>query len=126
MSVYKDVKLGTWYTIFRYTDWKGEKKQKLKRGLRTKKEAQAYEAEYLRSANADMDIQLSSFVEIYFKDKQGELKPNSIKNKKHMMNKHIIPYFGQRKMNEITPKDVIKWQNTIREKGYTETKPTFA
>lgn len=46
MSVYKDVKLGTWYTIFRYTDWKGEKKQKLKRGLRTKKEAQAYEAEY--------------------------------------------------------------------------------
>lgn len=73
-----------------------------------------------------MDIQLSSFVEIYFKDKQGELKPNSIKNKKHMMNKHIIPYFGQRKMNEITPKDVIKWQNTIREKGYTETKPTFA
>ena len=37
MSVYKDTKQGTWYVSFRYEDWKGEKKQKLKRGFRTKK-----------------------------------------------------------------------------------------
>lgn len=46
MSVYKDKKQGTWYVIFRYVDWTGEKKQKLKRGFRTKKEALAYEAEF--------------------------------------------------------------------------------
>ena len=38
-----------------------------------------------------------------------------------MMNKHIVPYFGIRKMNEITPAEIIQWQNTIQEKGYSKT-----
>ena len=38
-----------------------------------------------------------------------------------MMNKHIVPYFGTRKMNEITPAEIIQWQNTIQEKGYSKT-----
>ena len=33
MSVYKDKKQGTWYVSFRYVDWTGKKKQKLKRGF---------------------------------------------------------------------------------------------
>ena len=33
MSVYKDQKQGTWYVSFRYVDWTGEKKQKMKRGF---------------------------------------------------------------------------------------------
>ena len=65
MSVYKDKKQGTWYVSFRYVDWTGKKKQKLKRGLRTKKEAQEYEVEFKRKASADMDMELGSFVEIY-------------------------------------------------------------
>ena len=54
-------------------------------------------------------------------DKKNELKENSIRNKQHMMNKHIVPYFGTRKMNEITPAEIIQWQNTIQEKGYSKT-----
>ena len=103
MSVYKDKKQGTWYVIFRYVDWTGEKKQKLKRGFRTKKEALAYEAEFKRKANADMDMELGSFVDIYFEDKKNELKQNSVRNKKQMIAAHILPYFGNRKMNEILP-----------------------
>lgn len=38
MTVYKDEKQGTWYTIFRYADWTGKKKQKMKRGFRTKRD----------------------------------------------------------------------------------------
>ena len=34
---------------------------------------------------------------------------------------HIIPYFGNRKMNEVTPADVIQWQNIIQEKKYSKT-----
>lgn len=37
MSVYKDQNKGTWYVSFRYVDWTGEKRQKMKRGFRTKK-----------------------------------------------------------------------------------------
>ena len=38
-----------------------------------------------------------------------------------MIYKHIVPYFGTRKMNEITPAEIIQWQNTIQEKGYSKT-----
>ena len=40
MPAYKDSKTGKWYVQFRYTDWKGERQQKLKRGFATKKEAE--------------------------------------------------------------------------------------
>ena len=121
MSAYKDTKQGTWYVSFRYIDWTGKKTQKLKRGFKTKKEALNYEKEFIRKTAADMKMEMNSFIQVYFEDKKNELKENSIRNKQHMMNKHIVPYFGTRKMNEITPADVIQWQNTIQEKGYSKT-----
>ena len=121
MSAYKDTKQGTWYVSFRYIDWTGNKTQKLKRGFKTKKEALNYEKEFMRKTAADMKMEMGSFIEVYFEDKRKELKENSIRNKQHMIYKHIVPYFGTRKMNEITPADVIQWQNTIQEKGYSKT-----
>ena len=102
MSAYKDKTQGTWYVSFRYIDWTGKKTQKLKRGFKTKKEALNYEKEFIRKTAADMKMEMGSFIEVYFEDKRKELKENSIRNKQHMMNKHIVPYFGTRKMNEIT------------------------
>ena len=64
---------------------------------------------------------MNSFIQVYFEDKKNELKENSIRNKQHMMNKHIVWYFGTRKMNEITPAEIIQWQNAIQEKGYSKT-----
>ena len=32
MAAFKDKKNGSWYVQFRYTDWRGERQQKLKRG----------------------------------------------------------------------------------------------
>lgn len=121
MSAYKDKAQGTWYVSFRYIDWTGKKTQKLKRGFKTKKEALNYEKEFIRKTAADMKVEMNSFIQVYFEDKKNELKENSIRNKQHMMNKHIVPYFGTRKMNEITPAEIIQWQNTIQEKGYSKT-----
>ena len=36
MAAFKNKDNGTWYVQFRYTDWKGERQQKLKRGFATK------------------------------------------------------------------------------------------
>ncbi len=121
MSAYKDKTQGTWYVSFRYIDWTGKKTQKLKRGFKTKKEALNYEKEFIRKTAADMKMEMNSFIQVYFEDKKNELKENSIRNKLHMMNKHIVPYFGTRKMNEITPAEIIQWQNAIQEKGYSKT-----
>lgn len=38
MPAYKD-KNGTWYAMVRYTDWRGEKKQKCQRGFETRRDA---------------------------------------------------------------------------------------
>ena len=38
---------------------------------------------------------------MYFEDKKGELKERSQKNKRHMIEKHILPYFGEKKINFI-------------------------
>ena len=121
MSAYKDKTQGTWYVSFRYIDWTGKKTQKLKRGFKTKKEALNYEKEFIRKTAADMKMEMNSFIQVYFEDKKNELKENSIRNKQHMMNKHIVPYFRTRKMNEITPAEIIQWQNIIQEKGYSKT-----
>ena len=60
MAAYKDEERGTWYVSFYYEDWTGAKKRKVKRGFRTKKEALNFEAEYKRTAKADMDCFSSS------------------------------------------------------------------
>ena len=43
MAVYKDG--DKWRVIYRYTNYKGERKQTQKRGFATKREAQAWERE---------------------------------------------------------------------------------
>lgn len=68
-----------------------------------------------------MNMKMGVFVEVYFRDKQGELKDRSVKNKRYMIERHILPYFEQKCMNEITPSDIIQWQNKMREAGYSQT-----
>lgn len=115
MPAYKDGNTGTWRSQFYYTDWTGKKHKKNKRGFKTKKEAQQYEAEFVKSVRADMNMTLASFVEIYFRDKEVELKQRTLKNKKYMIQSHVIPHLGKKKMNEITPSDIIAWQREIME-----------
>ena len=115
MPVYKDGDSGMWRCQFYYTDWTGKKHKKNKRGFKTKREAQRYEAEFVRVAQADMDMTLGSFVEIYFKDKEVELKQRTLRNKRYMIRTHVIPYLGDKKMNEVTPADIIAWQKAIKE-----------
>ncbi len=40
MPVFKNESNNTWYVMARYMNWKGERKQKCKRGFSTKREAQ--------------------------------------------------------------------------------------
>ena len=76
MSVYKDGKTNTWRVIYRYTDWKGEKKQTQKRGFQTKREAQAWEREQLNKIAGDLDMNFASFIETYSADMKSRIKEN--------------------------------------------------
>lgn len=121
MSVSRDEKTGKWTAQCYYENWKGEKKHKKKRGFATKKEALEWEREFLKSTSANMDMMLGAFVDVYFRDKAGELKERTIKNKRYMIEAHVLPYFENKQMNGISPSDIIQWQNAIRAKGYSQT-----
>ena len=59
MAAFRNKDNGSWYVQFRYTDWRGERKQKLKRGFATKKEALAWEREFLMQTQADVGMTLA-------------------------------------------------------------------
>ena len=115
MAAFKNKENGTWYVQFRYTDWKGERQQKLKRGFATKKEAQAWEREFLMEKQADINMSFESFVGLYEKDVKPKIKLNTWITKESIIKQKILPYFQKRKLSEITAKDIIDWQNEIRE-----------
>lgn len=121
MSVYKDYERNTWYVCVRYQNWTGERKQKKKRGFITKKQAQTWEREFLMKQSADMGMNFSSFVDVYFGDKSNRLKERSIKNKRYMIESKILPFFGNKPMNMIKPSDIIQWQNELLSQEYAPT-----
>ena len=123
MAAFKNKANGTLYVQFRYTDWKGERQQKLKRGFATKKEAQTWEREFLMQKQADVNMTFESFAQLYEKDMKPKLKLNTWLTKESIIQKKILPYFGKRKLSEITAKDVMDWQNAIRELTDAKGKP---
>lgn len=121
MPVYKDEERNTWYCKCNYKDWSGASKDKMKRGFATKKEALEWEREFLLRESSSMDMKFSDFVEVYFNDKGSRLKQRSIMTKRTLIETKIIPTFGEKKMNEITAVDIIKWQNSLLNQEYSPT-----
>lgn len=123
MAAFKDKHNGTWYVQFRYTDWRGERKQKLKRGFANKRDAQAWEREFLMQKQADVNMTFASFVQLYEKDIKPKLKLNTWLSKENIIKNKILPYFAKRKLAEITARDIIDWQNEIRSLTDSRGKP---
>ena len=117
---YKEKDTKKWTAKWFETNAKGEKKKRRKRGFSTKKEALEYERQKKLNSSRSMDMKLSEFMEVYFEDKQNELKERTMKNKRYMMEQHIIPYFGNQMMSEISASQIIQWQNEMQTKGFSE------
>ena len=113
MPVYKEEKTNTWRVIYRYTDWKGERKQTSKRGFATKREALAWEREQLNKVTADVDMTFASFIDRYTEDMKSRLKENTWSTKEHIIRTKLTPYFGKLRLSSITPQQIITWQNEL-------------
>lgn len=113
MAVYKDKATGMWRVVFRYVNWKGERKQTQKRGFLTKRDAQKWEREQRLKNSSSLDMTFGSFFEIYEADNRQRLKENTWESKSHVIRTKILPYFENRKIAEIEPKDIIAWQNEL-------------
>lgn len=115
MSVYKDEKRNSWYVKFRYVDYYGVKKQTTKRGFATKREASEWENAEKLKRNFNLDMTFSKFYEIYEADVRHRVKETTWENKETMVKTKIIPFFGERKMIDISAKDVRHWQKEMIE-----------
>lgn len=110
MPAYKDEKTGKWFAKFYYTNWQGIKKQKLKRGFATKKEALGFERDFLEKQSANPDMTFQNLYEIYMEDMAARLKQSTLLTKKTVLQTHILPFFGSKPINEIKASDVRRWQ----------------
>ena len=128
MPAYKDSRQGTWYASFYFENWQGVKQKKLKRGFATKKDALAWEREFLLQQAADLTMTFEAFVEIYITDKKKRLRENTWSVKEHIIRTKILPYFKEKRLSEIKPRDVIAWQNEMlnyRDKNGKAYSPTY-
>ena len=98
MPAMKDGK--KWRVQLYYTDWKGEKKRKQKRGFATKAEAKKWEEDFLQQNQRNCDINFENFVEIYFNDMASRLRENTMITKRYIVELKIVPYFKRKKMKE--------------------------
>ncbi len=127
MPVFKNESNGTWYVMARYVNWKGERKQKCKRGFAAKKEAQEWECKFQLQNAADLDMTFEAFTELYANDVKNRVKENTWLTKEHIIRTKILPYFGKLKIGEISAKDIIAWQNELlayrddKRKPYSQT-----
>lgn len=121
MPAYKDKERNTWYCSFYYTNWKGEKKLKKKRGFATKKEAVSFERSFLETQQLDLNMNFGSFWNIYLKDMKVRLRENTIITKEYIVELKILPYFKNKPINDIKPSDIRTWQNSLINEGYKDT-----
>jgi integrase len=119
MPVYKDEERGTWYVRCYYEDFTGKKKQIKKRGFKLQREAKEWEADFIRKQKGSTDMTFQSIYEIYLDDMSHRCRQSTIDGKKQVFEKLILPYFKDKPVNKITPKDIRSWQNKLIQKDYS-------
>lgn len=115
MPTYKDDNTGKWYCKFYYTDYTGNRKQKLKRGFALKRDADQWERDFLQRLAGSPDMTFGVLAGLYLDDKKAHTKISTYETKKNRIEKWILPYFDRTPVNEITPATVRKWQTDLKE-----------
>ena len=104
---------GTWEVSVWYKDWQGERKRKHKRGFATKREAKAWESAFMARQDGSPDMRMHDFYELYREDRMPHLKLNTWRTKEQIIETKILPFFGEMKLCDIMPADILKWQSQL-------------
>lgn len=119
MPSYKDAKTNTYYCKFYYTDWTGKKRQKLKRGFKLQREAKEWERNFLEQYATSPDITFKAMYEKYIRFKENRVRASTLASQRNAIELHILPFFSDRIVSEITPADVSEWQSQLLDKGFS-------
>ena len=113
MKAEKDKKTGKWLIQYRYTDWQGKRRKSTKRGFATKREAEEWLRNFLITQKADFDMKFEDFWKMYCADMETRLREHTMRTKKYIVELKILPYFGNKRVNDITAADIRQWQNEL-------------
>ena len=113
MSTQKDPKTGKWNVQYRYTDWTGKRHHSVKRGFSTKREADEWLSAFMNKKGSKLNISFGEFTEIYFEDMAVRLRKTTIQSKRYLFDTKILPYFKNKRVDEITVADIRSWQNHL-------------
>lgn len=123
MGVYKNQKNNTWFFKSTYTDFTGKIHYVTRRGFRTKGEAKKAEANFiikrkdlLTSSN---NIRFGELYREYYNYQSFRVKESTLITNDNKIQLHIIPYFNNKKITDISVRDVQKWQEHMLEKEYS-------
>ena len=120
MAIYKDTKRNTWYFRIYVTNSNGKKVQKCRSGFKTKTEAKIAETTYLNNSRLNiLNLSFEELYTIYIQDKTQKLKYQSIRTIKNRFENHILPYFKDYNIKDITHKEYIEWKEKIIKKEYS-------
>ena len=125
MSV-KLAKNGTWLAQFRCKDKFGNEVHKCKRGFATAEEAQAWEDEFIASAGCTMEMTFGEFFKVYEADLRPRLREHTWRQKEYAIKSRVLPFFANKKMDEIRTIDIVRWQNALMAPDANDGKPYSA
>ena len=121
MPTYKDQNTGTYYCKFYYTNWQGEKKQKLKRGFKLQREAKEWERLFLEQYAKNPDIAFESLYSKYKAYITPRIRESTASKRFFMLEKHVLPFFKNRIVSDIAPADIAAWQTEMLAKNLSST-----
>ena len=123
MPVYKDDNNGTFYVQCYYRDARGSKRHKTKRGFSSEVEAAVWESQFKSLNGGAMDMTFSGFVEVYASEVKPRIREHTWITKEYIINDKLVPFFGDMRMCDVRPIDVIRWQNELTEHRDADGKP---
>lgn len=123
MPVYKDDNNGTFYVQCYYRDARGSKRHKTKRGFSSEVEAAVWESQFKSLNGGAMDMTFSEFVEVYASEVKPRIREHTWITKEYIINDKLVPFFGDMRMCDVRPIDVIRWQNELTEHRDADGKP---
>ena len=121
--MYKDDNNGTFYVQCYYRDARGSKRHKTKRGFSSEVETAVWEGQFKSFNGGAMDMSFSEFVEVYASEVKLRVREHTWITKEYVINDKLVPFFGDMRMCDVRPIDVIRWQNELTEHRDADGKP---
>ena len=117
MPAYRDEATGKWFAKYQVKCKDGKIKHFKKRGFATKRDAVKWETEAKASFLNSSSMMFETFLTTkYYPYEEQLIKPTSLISKKRIIDTHLLPYFKDYMVKEITVQDVIEWHSWLMEK----------